>query len=117
MSSPTDNIQDTATDLEPGRHIVLEPLPAGMWQILLGAIAAVLGPLFGFLAGSIMGKGEPDAAVNPMFLALFIGIMIGGIGTVVALLGVLRLLRRQARTDADEEAAEEAAADGLPPTT
>lgn len=105
MSSPTENVQATSDEVHPGRDIVLEPLPSGMWQIILGAIAAVLGPLFGFLVGSMMGVGDADATVNPMFLALFIGIVVGGVGTVVALLGALRMLRRRAALpEVDDEA-------------
>ncbi|HHU09077.1 MAG TPA: hypothetical protein GXZ60_03535 [Intrasporangiaceae bacterium] len=85
--------------------MVLEPVQPGLWLIILGAIAAVLGPLFGFLGGSMIGQGDPEASVNPMFLALFTGIVIGGIGTVVAILGGLRLLRRRAQDEAASPAA------------
>lgn len=83
--------------VEPGRDIVLQPLPPGLWSIILGAVVAALGPLGGFLMGSIIGVGDPDAQVNPMFLALLIGILIGGVGAAVAILGGLRLARAHAR--------------------
>ena len=76
---------------EPGRRVVLEPTPPGTWRALLGLGLAVLAPLFGFLFGGIFGAGEPGDKVDPMFLSLFIGIVIGGIGVLVALGGVARL--------------------------
>lgn len=77
--------------IEPGRPIVLEPLKPGMWQLLLGVCLAALGPLFGFLVGSIIGIGDPEAEVNPMFLSLFIGILVGAVGVLFAILGGVRL--------------------------
>ena len=38
----------------PGRPVVLIPAPPGLWWVLLGALVAVLAPLFGFLIGTIL---------------------------------------------------------------
>lgn len=80
-------------EVQPGRDIVLEPLPRGTWQVILGVVVAALAPLGGFLVGSMIGVGDPDAPVNPMFLSLFIGIVIGGVGAAAALLGGIRLYK------------------------
>jgi hypothetical protein len=76
---------------EPGRPVVLEPTPPGMWRVLLGLAVAALAPLLGFLAGSIFGAGQIGDKVDPMFLSLFVGIVIGGIGVLVAFSGGARL--------------------------
>lgn len=85
---------------EPGRRVVLEPTPPGTWRALLGLGVAVLAPLFGFLVGGAFGAGEPGDEVDPMFLSLFIGIVIGGIGVLVALGGVARLWAHYHEDDA-----------------
>lgn len=62
----------------------------------------MLAPLFGFLVGSILGAGAPGDAVDPMFLALFTGIVIGGIGVLVAFAGGARLWRHFHESDIAE---------------
>ncbi|MDI2099530.1 hypothetical protein [Ruicaihuangia caeni] len=86
------------TALPPGRPIRLAPLPPGLWGLLLGAGVALLAPLMGFLIGSIIGPGDTQAAINPMFLALFAGIVIGAGGAIWALVSALRLIRHVRRT-------------------
>ncbi len=80
-------------ETQTGRHIHLEPLPPGLWGVILGVVIGGLAPLGGFLVGSILGVGSPDAAVAPMFIALFIGIVVGALGLLVAGLGGMRLFR------------------------
>lgn len=80
-----------------GQNIVLEPMPPGLWTILLGAGLAVLGPAAGFLIGSILGVGDDQSVVNPVYVSLVIGLVLGGIGGLIALLGTLRFIRRRAR--------------------
>ena len=87
---------------EPGRAVVLEPNPPGMWRTLMGLAVAVLAPLFGFLVGGIFGAGTVGDSIDPMFLSLFIGIVIGGIGVLVALSGGARLWRHFHQEDAAE---------------
>lgn len=87
---------------EDGRPVVLEPTPPGLWRALLGLAVAVLAPLFGFLAGGMFGAGTVGESVDPMFLSLFAGIVIGGIGVLVALSGAARLWRHFHRRDALE---------------
>ena len=87
---------------EPGRPVVLEPNPPGMWRTLVGLAVAVLAPLFGFLVGGTFGAGTVGDSIDPMFLSLFIGIVVGGIGTLVALSGGARLWRHFHEEDAGE---------------
>jgi hypothetical protein len=42
-------------------------------------------------AGGAFGAGTTGDSIDPMFLALFIGIVIGGVGVLVALSGGARL--------------------------
>ncbi len=87
---------------EPGRPVVLEPTPPGMWRALLGMAVAVLAPLLGFLVGGILGVGTVGDSIDPMVLSLFIGIIIGGVGLLVALSGGARLWTHFHREDATE---------------
>lgn len=74
----------------PGRPVVLEATPPGLWQTLIGAMIAALAPMFGFLIGSSMGLGDGDG-LSPLHLGLFGGVVIGGCGALLALLGGRRL--------------------------
>jgi hypothetical protein len=85
-----------------GRPVVLEPTPPGMWRALLGTAVAVLAPLLGFLVGGAFGAGTIGYSIDPMFISLFIGIVIGGVGVLVALSGGARLWRHFLRQDAAE---------------
>ncbi|WP_226437069.1 MULTISPECIES: hypothetical protein [Rhodococcus] len=84
----------TAGADRPGRRIVLEPVPPGFWAIVGGAIVAALAPLFGFLVGSMIGLGD-DGDTAPLFLALIVGILVGGAGVGAAVLGARRYLRHR----------------------
>ena len=88
MSTQSSN--DTA---QTGRPVYLEPTAPGFWTTLCGAVLAVLAPLLGFLIGSTMGTGETDSVINPLFMGLFIGVIIGGVGVAIALLGGVRMYR------------------------
>lgn len=99
----------TPTQAAPrGRSVRLEPTPPGFWLVLLGAGVAALAPLFGFLIGGIVGStGE---RLNPLFIALFLGILVGGLGVLAAILGGVRLWRHyNAKRLAEDDAAAVAA--------
>ncbi|KUI48162.1 hypothetical protein AU198_19250 [Mycobacterium sp. GA-1199] len=96
-------VGETDDALDDGRPVVLEPTPPGLWRALLGTAVAVLAPLFGFLVGGIFGAGTTGDSVDPMFLSLFAGIVIGGVGVLVALSGGARLWRHFHRQDALQE--------------
>ena len=70
-------------------------------MMVLGAVVAVLGPLGGFLAGSMIGPGSGLGDFDAMYVALFAGLVLGGAGAVLAGLGLLGFARRQARADGD----------------
>lgn len=93
----------------PGRPVRLEPTPPGLWRVLLGIGVAALAPLFGFLIGGSAGMTD-DRANDPKFLALSIGIMVGGVGVLVAITGGMRLWRHFR----DQRLAEEADTDAVP---
>ena len=68
-----------------------EPLAPGSWMTILGLVVAILGPLFGFLGGSVSG-GVVDAT-SRLALWLMAGLVIGGLGVLCAFIGGLRWWR------------------------
>lgn len=70
----------------PGRPVVLEPAPKGLWWVLLGASVASLAPLFGFLVGVMVGPTY-EAPLPPIYGGLLFGFIIGGIGLLAAAYG------------------------------
>jgi hypothetical protein len=87
-----------STDPEPttsseGRQVTLTPVPPGIWLIIGGSVLAALGPLFGFLIGSMLGSTTDTGDLSPIYLFLFIGIVAGGLGVGAVLLGVRRVIR------------------------
>lgn len=81
---------------ESGRPVTLTPVQPGLWLVIGGAIVAALGPLFGFLLGSILGSDLDADGLSPIYLWLFIGFVVGGIGIAMLLVGVRRMLRLRA---------------------
>ena len=69
----------------------------GGQMMVAGMTVAVLAPLLGFLAGSMIGPSQQVGDYDAMFVALFIGLLIGGIGAVVGGLGLLKFARNDAR--------------------
>ena len=78
---------------ESGRPIVLTPLAPGLWTIIMGGVFLVLGPLFGFLIGSMLATSNEVWGMSPMYLWLFLGFLVAGVGLAVVLLGARRLWR------------------------
>jgi hypothetical protein len=78
---------------EKGRPIQLTPVAPGVWLVILGGGVTVLGPLFGFLIGTILGTDGETLGMSPMFLFLFLGFLVAGAGLGTAMLGVRRILR------------------------
>ena len=62
----------------------------GVGWIIVGATVALFAPLTGFLGGTIVGSSGGAGELDPRFLWLFVGMVFGGIGGVVAILGALR---------------------------
>lgn len=96
----------SAPDPAAGRQVVLEPMPSGWWPVIGGTVLAALGPLFGFLVGSMIGEGD-GKGMDPIQLWLLLGFLVGAVGVAVALMGAYTVLDRR-RT---EEAPVPAAAD------
>jgi hypothetical protein len=104
----------TSTDheapAEEGRQVRLVPLAPGFWMVLLGCGAMVLGPLFGFLVGTMLGTDQRTLGMAPIFFFLFVGFMVAGLGLGAALLGLRRIVRdrrRSARAVAGDPPADE----------
>ncbi|MBC7596187.1 MAG: hypothetical protein H7288_20050 [Kineosporiaceae bacterium] len=65
-------------------------LPPGAAAIIFGGAVALFAPLTGFLGGTIVGSTDRAGELDPLFLWLFVGMIVGGIGGVIAILGALR---------------------------
>ncbi len=68
-------------------------LPGIRW-VVLGALLAVLAPLFGFLVGSMSGIPEGGDALDALFLPLVVGLSVGAIGALIAFMFGIRLFRQ-----------------------
>lgn len=96
---------DTEPDLPPGRPIRLVPTPPGFWMTVLGVFAAVMAPFFGFLVGSTIGRPEGETILTPLYWGLFIGVVIGALGVLSAILGGRRLWLHHHREPQGDEVA------------
>lgn len=94
----------TETPIQPGRPVRLVPTPVGFWRLVLGLCITTFAPLFGFLYGTMMGAPDPNAALSPMYLGLFIGFVLGGLGLGMAIMGAWRMWSASRRGRNLEEA-------------
>lgn len=85
--------ESTNASITPGRPVRLVPTPPGFWMTLLGAALAAIAPLFGFLGGSMVIGTDRAGTMSPLYWGLFIGVVIGAFGVLIALLGARRLWR------------------------
>ena len=76
-----------------GRQVTLTPVPPGVWLIVGGGIVAALAPMFGFLIGSVIGSTTDKSDLSPIYLFLFGGIAVGGLGVGAVLLGARRVIQ------------------------
>jgi hypothetical protein len=65
----------------------------GIQMMILGAVVAVLAPLGGFLGGSMVGPAREMGDFDAMFVWMFAGLLVGGVGAVLVLLGLVRWSR------------------------
>lgn len=89
--------------IAPGRPVRLEPTPPGFWRVMLGAVVAVLSPLFGILVGTSVGDPGGGGAMDPLYWGFFLGGLLGLFGLVAAVFGAASLIRH-ARTPTAGEA-------------
>lgn len=90
------------TPVTPGRPVRLEPTPPGFWRVMLGAVVAVLAPLFGILVGTSVGAQDTAGAMDPLYWGFFLGGLVGALGLVSAGFGVASLIRHSRTAKADE---------------
>jgi len=81
---------DATTAGEPPSSPTERDRTRGVGWIIIGTAVALLAPLTGFLGGTIVGSSGGAGELDPLFLWLFVGMVIGGIGGGVALMGALR---------------------------
>lgn len=96
MTSHEDQIthsNEPQTTPQPGRPVILESAPPGLWTTVIGVGIAVLAPLFGFLIGTAIGPGDGGPGLSPIQIGLFLGVVVGGCGVLVAVAGGARLYR------------------------
>ena len=86
-------MSDTSLDTTPGRPVRLVPTAPGFWMLTLGVCIAALSPLFGFLVGVMSQRPEGEVPLDPLYLGLFIGVVVGGMGVLLAVVGGVRLWR------------------------
>lgn len=89
--------------LDEGRPIRLVPVAPGVWRVLLGSAVMTLGPLFGFLIGTMLGTERETLGMSPIYLFLFLGFFAAGLGLGVVLLGIRRILRDQLLNQSNED--------------
>jgi hypothetical protein len=71
-------------------------------MMVLGTVVAVLAPLGGFLGGSMVGPARRMGDFDAMFVWMFVGLVVGGLGAILVLVGLMRWARA-ARGGAAEE--------------
>ena len=79
------------TEFEPTDPTRSEGTP-GIAIMVLGAVIAVLGPMFGLLAGSMAGSPDPNST-GQLFQYFIVGLFVGGLGAVIVYLGFVRYQR------------------------
>lgn len=61
--------------------------------MLIGASVGVFAPIAGFLGGSTVSADRLVVGLEPLFVWLFVGMMVGGVGVVVGVIGALRWVK------------------------
>ncbi len=97
--------ENETSEILPGHPVRLVPTPEGFWRLVLGLCVITLAPLFGFLYGSMRGD-DPDALIPPLYLGLFVGFVLAGLGLGMAILGGRKMWTAN-RQGSDTEEADE----------
>ncbi|MDJ0322303.1 hypothetical protein QMG61_00800 [Cryobacterium sp. PH31-AA6] len=80
------------TDAEVTDTQVLDRARCIRWM-LIGAFVGIFAPIAGFLGGSTVSADRLVAGLEPLFVWLFVGMMVGGIGVVIGVIGALRWVK------------------------
>ncbi|TFD73952.1 hypothetical protein [Cryobacterium fucosi] len=61
--------------------------------MLIGAFVGIFAPIAGFLGGTMVGIDDTVGRFGPIFVWLFAGMVVGGIGVAIGVLGALRWVK------------------------
>ncbi|TFD34395.1 hypothetical protein E3T34_05020 [Cryobacterium sp. TMT1-62] len=61
--------------------------------MLIGAFAGIIAPIAGFLGGTIVGVDQTVGGLEPLFVWLFVGMIVGMFGVAIGILGALRWVK------------------------
>ncbi|MBC7442009.1 MAG: hypothetical protein H7311_05755 [Ramlibacter sp.] len=61
--------------------------------MLIGAFVGIFAPIAGFLGGTIVGVDQTVGGLEPLFVWLFVGMIVGLLGVAVGILGALRWVK------------------------
>ena len=61
--------------------------------MLIGTFVGIFAPIAGFLGGSTVSADRLVVGLEPLFVWLFVGMMVGGVGVVVGVIGALRWVK------------------------
>jgi hypothetical protein len=61
--------------------------------MLIGAFVGIFGPIAGFLGGTIVDSEQLIGGLEPLFVWLFLGMMVGGVGVSIGIIGALRWVK------------------------
>ncbi|WP_104166934.1 hypothetical protein [Cryobacterium sp. N22] len=97
MSDPHLNVEPSATsqsDADGETVQTTQPLSTrGIRSVVAGTLVAAFAPLAGFLGGTIVGSTGSTTELDPLFVWLFLGLIVGGAGAILAITGALRWVR------------------------
>ncbi|HSP74992.1 MAG TPA: hypothetical protein VLO31_02105, partial [Cryobacterium sp.] len=57
--------------------------------MLIGAFIGIFAPITGFLGGTIVGVDQTVGGLEPLFVWLFVGMIVGMLGVAIGILGAL----------------------------
>ena len=61
--------------------------------MLIGAFVGIFAPIAGFLGGTMVGVDQTVGGLEPLFVWLFVGMIVGMLGVAVGILGALRWVK------------------------
>ena len=67
--------------------------------MLIGGFVGIFAPIFGFLGGTMVGVDQTVGGLEPLFVWLFVGMIVGMLGVAVGILGALRWVKGKHHLD------------------